>query len=1110
MTAHAAPQADQLELPAAWAAKLLPRRGKRSGKPAAPDPDAPGMLAEQFELHAGLLADILHMKKNRRYKESIHAFIGGAPDSRGAAAVGELLRYVGPHTADWWSLLEFRAWHQAHGLPWAVATAIERYAVQIHGWHTDGVRPPLGHLSLTTASWYEFRTVNRDLDNGVIAEIRATLAAATDDEYAAVIAAAAEHRDHPAKRFAATLLLPDETDWTAEICAEYQQYRSSGATDRVLLHSVSDPAHLEAAEVTELDAYTLGVEPIAALVDSIGAASLPILRNTLDSRWYLNAEGKKQLLRAIAMLPGDEAAAFLVARLDQPFVFDAAVETARRYPASLLRAVAAAAGAASPAERGRLAAVAAGAGPLDGAAAEVRDAIGTLTDSLRTVPDAVPTDLPPLLTAPPWTVKRRKVKPPVLDLEPIGEPTVDQDGDDRWREAREHYQSDTEQVAKWRRLVRDRAWSAVDYRVGTIAAYGPDDLAEPMLAAWSDPADRSYPGYSEAIVARFGTAAIEGALNVAKRWQVEDLPVSVFSVEAARFVAERYARRKTERAAAAAWFERHGRSAATALVPDALGADRDRRKYAEAALFHLARRLGDTAVLAAAEPYGPEAVAGVTALFGADPLEPRGVKIPRPGPWAVPAMFPQVLLKGGDRALPADSVRHLITVLALATPDYAYPGLDTVAETCDRASLARFGRAVFEQWLAVGAPAKDQWALTQLAHFAEDETVWQLAPRLREWPGDGQHKRAVAGLGVLGAIGTEEALRAIQATAEKVKFPALREEADVQIARVASELGLSRDQLADRLVPDFGLGDEGARVIDYGPRKFTVGFDEQLKPHLVDEDGKVRKSLPKPGVKDDAVIAEDAYQRFQALRKELKTVAAEQVARLETAMVTGRTWEPGEFRRFHVEHALTGLLARRLVWLCVHDGVATAFRIAEDGTFSDADDDAFDLPEGAAVRLAHPALLGDRVGTWAEILADYEILQPFDQLSRPVAAFTAEELASGRLARFAGATVATGRVLGLGKRGWRRAYPGVGGLVPGFAYVLGSGCFLILEVEPGIPIGHAAEHPQQTLKSVYFADFERFGADPVPPKAPVDPVAAAEALGALARLAGSWTPEGTP
>ncbi|RRS00741.1 DUF4132 domain-containing protein [Glycomyces terrestris] len=1097
-----APQEDRLELPAAWAAKLLPRRGSRTGEPVAIDPDAPDLLAEQLELHAELVPQLLRMKKNRPYRDSINAFLTGAPDPRGAAAVGTLLAHAGGHTSGWWSRLETHAWVKAHGLPWTVRAAIERYALQTSGWHSDGARPPLEHLQLTPPLGYEGRAVEGDLANGVVAELRALLAAASDEEYAAVVAAAAEHRDHPAKRFAAALLLPDQADWVAEVCAEAQGLHASTATQPILLQCASDPAHLAAAGVTDLGYYELELESIAALVDSLGAASLPILAATLESPWYLSAAVQRQLIKAIALLPGDEAAAHLVARLDKPFYLDGAIEAARRHPAAVLRAVAAAAGPASPAERGRLAVVAAAAGPLDRVPADVRAPIEGLTAALRPVPDADPADLPPLLVTPPWTVKRRKAKPVVLDLEPVAEDRLvwDEEQTAHAQRLRETYEQEPRVLADWSRFAANRTSNAYDYRLAQIAAYGPDGVAERMFADWAAHAAESYPSDVEAILHRHGTAAIAPALLVAERWGCSDFVLPMFSADTARFVAGRYARRKTERAAAAAWFALHGLAAATALVPDALGADRKHRRHAETALAHLATVHGAPAVVAAAEPYGPEAARAIAAFFDGDPLEPRGVTVPKPGPWAAPAMFPQVLLEGGGRALPEDSVRHLLTVLALAAPDYPYPGLDVVAETCDRASLARFSRAVFEQWLAVGAPAKDQWALTQLAHFPEDETVWLLAARLREWPGEGQHKRAVTALGVLGAIGTEEALRAVQTTAGKSNYQGLMWEATEQVERIRKELGLTAEQLADRLVPDFGLGEEGSRVVDYGPRKFTVAFDEQLKPYVVDESGKARKSLPRPGVKDDAVVAEDAHRRFQAFRKELKSVAAEQVSRLESAMTTGRSWAVGEFRRYCVEHALTGLLARRLVWLAEHDGASTEFRIAEDGTFSDVDDDAFDLPEDAAVRLAHPALLGDRVGAWAEVLADYEILQPFDQLDRPVDAFTEAELATGVVERFTGAVVATGRVLGLAKRGWNRAWPGDGGLVPGCTYLLGSGCFLVLSVAPGISLGYAAEHPEQTVASVRFCDRETFGADPVPPTAPIDPVAAAEALGSLARL----------
>lgn len=97
--------------------------------------------------------------------------------------------------------------------------------------------------------------------------------------------------------------------------------------------------------------------------------------------------------------------------------------------------------------------------------------------------------------------------------------------------------------------------------------------------------------------------------------------------------------------------------------------------------------------------------------------------------------------------------------------------------------------------------------------------------------------------------------------AQKVKFKGLQYEAQQRIRQVAERLGLSTEQLADRLVPDFGLDADGSMVLDYGPRRFLVRFDEQLKPFVADEDGKHRKALPKPGAKDDPELAPPPTRR---------------------------------------------------------------------------------------------------------------------------------------------------------------------------------------------------------------------------------------------------------
>jgi hypothetical protein len=261
---------------------------------------------------------------------------------------------------------------------------------------------------------------------------------------------------------------------------------------------------------------------------------------------------------------------------------------------------------------------------------------------------------------------------------------------------------------------------------------------------------------------------------------------------------------------------------------------------------------------------------------------------------------------------------------------------------------------------------------------------------------------------------------------------------------------VTRDQLADRLVPGLGLDAAGGMVLDYGPRQFRVELGERLDPVVYDAAGGRLTRLPKPSAKDDAEPAAEAYARFAALRKDVATVAAEQVRRLERAMAAGRRWSLDEHRRLFVEHPLVWHLTRRLVWVVTDadDAVTGSFRLAEDKTFADSSDAGLELPADALVGIAHPVHLAGELVRWTEVFTDYEILQPFRQLTRSTYALDAEELGRPDLSRYDGAVVPTTRVLGLAHRGWERGAP-YAGISEQTYRELGNGLRVVVDLDPG-------------------------------------------------------------
>jgi hypothetical protein len=184
----------------------------------------------------------------------------------------------------------------------------------------------------------------------------------------------------------------------------------------------------------------------------------------------------------------------------------------------------------------------------------------------------------------------------------------------------------------------------------------------------------------------------------------------------------------------------------------------------------------------------------------------------------------------------------------------------------------------------------------------------------------------------------------------------------------------------------------------------------------------------------------------------------------------------------------------------------TAFRVAEDRAFADADDDALSLPAQVSIGVAHPLELGKKVPAWSEVFADYEILQPFPQLGREVHVLTDEERASGRLARFEGITVPAHSVLGLTGRGWERGSPEDNGVERWISKPVPGGLHVVIDLEWGISVGMVDDSGDQPLGAVWIngqpQDFwssrelrHTFGE--------LDPVTASELLSDLTWLAAS-------
>ena len=299
---------------------------------------------------------------------------------------------------------------------------------------------------------------------------------------------------------------------------------------------------------------------------------------------------------------------------------------------------------------------------------------------------------------------------------------------------------------------------------------------------------------------------------------------------------------------AAEWLSAHPLAAAVGLVPAARG----QGKLADAARerLHTMRRSGLQASLTAALSHlTPEQSTWLTQeiLDVAEETLPElgraelpaalqaalaQVKAAKPPGWLSVASLPPIKLKG--KRLAAAEVETVLAALKATALGAGSTLVSSLKQEADRTSLDAFAWKLFDLWQGMGAPSKDRWAMAAIGHLGGDACVLKLTPMLRDWPGESQHTRAVFGLECLRAIGSDTALTALNGIAQKLKFKGLKQKAQEMMEGIAQARGLTREQLADRVVPDCGLDARGSRAFDFGPRQFRFVLGPDMKPLVRD------------------------------------------------------------------------------------------------------------------------------------------------------------------------------------------------------------------------------------------------------------------------------------
>lgn len=294
---------------------------------------------------------------------------------------------------------------------------------------------------------------------------------------------------------------------------------------------------------------------------------------------------------------------------------------------------------------------------------------------------------------------------------------------------------------------------------------------------------------------------------------------------------------------------------------------------------------------------------------------------------------------------------------------------------------ARLALALVQQWIASEGEPKQRWALRLLPGHADDRVVDALVSAVQAWNRP-RLQRAAAAVEHLGEVDSLYALLRVQEISESRSLKdQVQRTARIALRAAAARRKMSVPELFDELTPDFGLGQ--GLTVTVGPQSYRVELQGDLSLRVINDKNKASKTIP--AVKDEALKPEweAATAQLKTLATSLKTVVKQQAPRMLAALVSGKRWPLDRWQRLFVAHPLLRIVGRSLIWRAEDaPGLArTSFRLAEDFSLVDVEDETVTLPAGCSISLWHPATAqpGEREA-WQTYMADYELEPLVDQL----------------------------------------------------------------------------------------------------------------------------------
>lgn len=347
--------------------------------------------------------------------------------------------------------------------------------------------------------------------------------------------------------------------------------------------------------------------------------------------------------------------------------------------------------------------------------------------------------------------------------------------------------------------------------------------------------------------------------------------------------------------------------------------------------------------------------------------------------WIDESTLPKLVWEENGTELNQSQVRFLFYRMARSKGLNSDIEARQVINALDKSKCGEFAKKLIQAFFESGSNTNFKHYLSTGGQMGGNEILPILNTIFKKNMEDKRYKMAEYSVEAIAMVGTDKALRIVEVISRKFasKRPSVSERAIQALDAAALELNITADELADRIVPDFGF-DGLFKPFKVGEDEYRAFVNSDFNLCFFDEDNKMRKAVPKE-------TPSDLKKEFKEIEKEIRDIVKTQSSRLENCLTDSRHWKAKQWQVIFLQNPTMFVYAMKLLWgvFDENDTLKEVFYCSDGASLYNEKDEEITLNNTDTIRILHPIyLISEQLVTWKDKTYEISFKGIFPQLER--------------------------------------------------------------------------------------------------------------------------------